>query len=85
MAMTEPGRLEADLSHDLREAVLIAIRDRGLSPEDLARDLDLVPASVRALLVHEHWPLHTAVLMADGMNIHVRFDWVPATEQLEAR
>lgn len=69
MAMTAPGSIESNLSHDLRQAVLDMIGERGLSAEELADELDLVPTAVRALLVRERWPLRTALLMADGLRL----------------
>lgn len=74
MAIGEPGRIENELSADLRRAVLDEIARSGLDAQRLAQRLDLVPTSVRALLGRDHWSLKTALTVADGLDLplHIR-------------
>jgi hypothetical protein len=80
MAITEPSRIESELSSDLRQAVLKEIDRQGIDPETLARNLDLVPTAVRALLNRDQWSLKTALVLVEGLGLplHVRVDNYPA-------
>jgi len=74
VAITDPGRIESDLSNELRRAVLEAMRQQGLNADAVAERLDLIPTAVRALLVREHWSLKTALVMAEGLDLPIDVD-----------
>jgi hypothetical protein len=65
----EPGRIEADLSSQLRAAVLTEMDRVGLDADGLASQLDLVPTAARELLSRDPWPLRTALLLVEGLRL----------------
>jgi hypothetical protein len=69
VASTEPTRIEAELSDELRLAVLTEIQRVGLDADGLAERLDLVPTAVRALLTRDRWTLKTALALAEGLRL----------------
>jgi hypothetical protein len=65
------GRLEAELADRLRGEVLAEISRLRLDPDALAERLDLVPTATRALLIRKHWPLQTALTLAEGLQLPI--------------
>lgn len=63
------GMIEAQLSDELRSAVLAEIAERGMDSGTVAARLDLVPTAVNALLQRQHWPLTAALTLADGLGV----------------
>ncbi len=76
MSLTQTGRIEGDLSIELRREVLKAIAKLGMSTEELARRLDLIPTALGALLGAENWSLRTALLLADRLELPVKVELV---------
>ncbi len=69
-AMHQP--IEAQLSGDLRDAILDQLRLRGLDdPAALAKALDLVPSSTGALLGRDNWPLRAAMSIVETLELPI--------------
>lgn len=68
-----------DLEHDLREAVLDELANKGLKePEHLAESLGIAPIKTASLLRRSHWSIETSVKIIEALNLPIGLDIVPA-------
>lgn len=56
----------------LREGIMRAIKERGLSAENVAMETGMLPSGVDALFARGAWPLSTALRVAQGLGLEVR-------------
>lgn len=66
-----PSSTEMQIVGDLRSAVLDAVGERGLTYEEVAHSLGLLPSAARDLLRNERWSLEKAVRVADALGVHM--------------
>lgn len=73
MSMQEKSTLERDASKLLREAVLKEIDRRGLTVEEIAELLNVMPTGASVLLKRSQWSIEVALRVAEALGVNVRF------------
>lgn len=74
MNIQQESLVERNASHSVRTAVMREIERRGLTPDDLAEVLNLMPTGAKVLLKRPSWPIDLALRIAEALEIEVHFD-----------
>lgn len=67
------GKQAARAKADLQEQIRNEITHRAVSPDQLARLLDLLPVGAEVLLAQKDWSLDTTILIADALGLEIEF------------
>lgn len=71
-SIKNPTKTEVQATEQIRHAVVeLAV---GMSVDELADRLDLLPSGVRMLMERTVWPLEESVRVADRLGIHVKLE-----------
>lgn len=67
------GKHAAQAKADLQKQIRNEITHRAVSPDQLARLLDLLPVGAEVLLAQKDWSLDTTFLIADALGLEIEF------------
>lgn len=73
MSMQEKSTLERDASKLVREAVLREVENRGLSVDEIAELLGIMPTGATVLMKRSQWPIEVALRIAEALDVDVKF------------
>lgn len=63
---------ELDFERCLRNRIMEAIDEQGLSADEVAQRADMIPSGVAALFRRAAWPLPVALRVANGLGLEIR-------------
>lgn len=73
MSMQEKSTVERDASKLVREAVLREVERRGLTVDEIAELLNIMPTGASVLLKRPDWAIDVALRIAEALDVDVRF------------
>jgi len=73
-SLSEPAESERIVQQELHERIKDEIRRRGMTFEQLASELNILPVGARALMERSLWPIETALRIAQLLKINMRLE-----------
>jgi hypothetical protein len=71
MSIGEPSSRELELASQLRSAAEAEIQRRGISDDELANELGMLPVGVQVLRRRTVWPLNVAIRVAAAVSLEI--------------